>query len=374
MGKLNVNRIAVGVTIFFILFAPVENILRTEQIIYVIGIVVLGLCIADRHKLRIDNSKYILLLMVYMLLTCYWSAEKQAFNSLIVIYAELIFLFLQLQFSYNKSDYRKIKIAFLIQNWVLLLLCFTNGSYMDSRFWLKSAASGADPNYLSGWFVIPLCFAIEFLFSENVKKIMKAGIVAQIVLSFYFIMQTASKSGLITNICVVAIATIYRSRKLIRKHPGRAFSIVVVFVIAIIFAFNHMTAYLVQRLTNGDMTGTGRFPMWITLAKEMFNNPLKMIVGFGTGSVKYYTGKGLVSHNTFLDVLFNEGILGFSILWCYIIKLIKKKRKECPFTVIAFLGMSVLLLTLSAFNTRFFMLILFLIGMDVREQSVANEN
>ena len=65
MGKLNVNRIAVGVTIFFILFAPVENILRTEQIIYVIGIVVLGLCIADRHKLRIDNSKYILLLMVY---------------------------------------------------------------------------------------------------------------------------------------------------------------------------------------------------------------------------------------------------------------------------------------------------------------------
>lgn len=374
MGKLNVNRIAVGVTIFFILFAPVENILRTEQIIYVIGIVVLGLCIADRHKLRIDNSKYILLLMVYMLLTCYWSAEKQAFNSLIVIYAELIFLFLQLQFSYNKSDYRKIKIAFLIQNWVLLLLCFTNGSYMDSRFWLKSAASGADPNYLSGWFVIPLCFAIEFLFSENVKKIMKAGIVAQIVLSFYFIMQTASKSGLITNICVVAIATIYTSRKLIRKHPGHAFSIVVVFVIAIIFAFNHMPAYLVQRLTNGDMTGTGRFPMWITLAKEMFNNPLKMIVGFGTGSVKYYTGKGLVSHNTFLDVLFNEGILGFSILWCYIIKSMKKKRKECPFTVIAFLGMSVLLLTLSAFNTRFFMLILFLIGMDVREQSVANEN
>ena len=135
---------------------------------------------------------------------------------------------------------------------------------MDSRFWLKSAASGADPNYLSGWFVIPLCFAIEFLFSENVKKIMKAGIVAQIVLSFYFIMQTASKSGLITNICVVAIATIYTSRKLIRKHPGRAFSIVVVFVIAIIFAFNHMPAYLVQRLTNGDMTGTGRFPMWIT--------------------------------------------------------------------------------------------------------------
>lgn len=67
--------------------------------------------------------------------------------------------------------------------------------------------------------------------------------------------------------------------------------------------------------------------MWLTLAKEMLNNPLKMIFGFGTGSVKYYTGKGLVSHNTFLDVLFNEGFLGFSILWCYIVKSIRKKRK-----------------------------------------------
>ena len=266
--------------------------------------------------------------MAYKFFTCYWSTENNAFGSLIVIYAELLFLFLQLQFKYSKYEYRKIKVAFLIQNWVLLFLRFTNGSYMDNRFWLKSTTSGADPNYLSGWFVIPLCFAIEFLFSENVKKVWKVTLVSQVVLSFYFIMQTASKSGLITNACVVGIAMIYTSRKLIKEHPGRAIFIVALFIIAIIIAINHMPAYLVQRLTNGDTTGTGRFPMWLTLANEMLNNPLKMIFGFGTGSVKYYTGKGLVSHNTFLDVLFNEGFLGFSILWCYIVKSIRKRRKN----------------------------------------------
>ena len=172
---------------------------------------------------------------------------------------------------------------------------------------------------------------------------------------------------MITNACVAAIATIYTSRKLIKEHPGRAVFIIALFTIAVIIAINHMPTYLVQRLTNGDTTGTGRFPMWLTLAREMINNPIKMIFGFGTGSVKYYTGKGLVSHNTFLDVLFNEGFLGFSILWCYIVKSTKKKRKEFPFTVISFVGMSVLLLTLSAFNTRFFMLVLFLIGMDIAE-------
>lgn len=372
MGKLNVDKTAFWVTMLFIMVAPIENILRTEQIFYVIGILLLGFCVVNRRQLYIDNSKYILLLMVYMFLTCYWSVDENAFGSLVVIYAELLFCFC----SYNSDIAKmstKIKTAFLIQNWVLLFLCFTNGSYMDNRFWLKSATSGADPNYLSGWFVIPLCFAVEYLFSENVKKVWKIALVAQIVLSFYFIMQTASKSGLITNACVVAIATIYTSRKLIKEHPGRATFIIALFIIAVIIAINHMPAYLVQRLTNGDTTGTGRFPMWLTLAREMVNNPIKMIFGFGTGSVKYYTGKGLVSHNTFLDVLFNEGFLGFSMLWCYIIKAIRKKRKKFPFTVIAFVGMSVLLLTLSAFNTRFFMLVLFLIGVDITEQEPVAE-
>ena len=84
-------------------------------------------------------------------------------------------------------------------------------------------------------------------------------------------------------------------------------------------------------------------------------------------AVKYYTGTGLVSHNTYLDLLFNEGLVGFIPLVIYIAKSTRIKIKKCPYTVIAFLGMSVLLLTLSAFNTRFFMLLLFLIGMDVTE-------
>ena len=49
------------------------------------------------------------------------------------------------------------------------------------------------------------------------------------------------------------------------------------------------------------------------------------------------------------------------------------KREKFPFTVIAFVGMSVLLLTLSAFNTRFFMLVLFLIGVDITEQEKVAE-
>lgn len=374
MVKLDVNKTAFWVTLIFILVSPIENILRTEQVVYVLGIAILVFCVIQRKYLLLNNSKYIIVLMIYMFLTCYWSAERQALNSLLVIYAELLFLYLQLQFPYTESQYKKIKVAFLIHNWILLILCFTSGSYMDSRFWLKSATSGADPNYLSGWFVIPLCFAVELLFSEKIKKVWKILITAQVVLSFYFIMQTASKSGLITNACVLAIATIYTFRSMIKEHPGRALTVLVIFALGVFIAVNNMPAYLVQRLSNGDTTGTGRFPMWVTLAETMLNNPIKMIFGFGTSAVKYYTGTGLVSHNTYLDLLFNEGLVGFIPLVIYIAKSIRIKIKKCPYTVIAFLGMSVLLLTLSAFNTRFFMLLLFLIGMDVTEDLEKSKN
>lgn len=369
MIKMDINKTAFWITLLFILVSPMENILRTEQVVYVLTTAVLVLCVIRRKYLLLNNSKYIIALMIYMLITCCWSAEKQAFNSLLVIYAQLLFLCLQLQFSYTESQYKKIKAAFLIQNWILLILCFTSGSYMDSRFWLKSATSGADPNYLSGWFIIPLCFAVELLFSKEIKKGWKILIVSQIVLSFYFIMQTASKSGLISNACVIMFAVIYTFRNTIKEHPGRAFAVLAIFALGVYIAINNMPAYLVQRLTNGDTTGSGRFPMWVTLAKTMLNNPIKIIFGFGTSAVKYYTGTGMVSHNTYLDLLFNEGLVGFILLVIYIVKSIRIKTKKCPYTVIAFLGMSVLLLTLSAFNTRFFMLFLFLIGMDVTEDS-----
>lgn len=103
MGKLDVNKTAFWVTLIFILVSPIENILRTEQIVYALGIAVLVLCIVQRKYLLINNSKYIIALMIYMFLTCYWSAERQAFNSLFVSYAELLFIFATAVFIHRKS-------------------------------------------------------------------------------------------------------------------------------------------------------------------------------------------------------------------------------------------------------------------------------
>lgn len=91
MVKLDVNKTAFWVTLIFILVSPIENILRTEQVVYVLGIAILVFCVIQRKYLLLNNSKYIIVLMIYMFLTCYWSAERQALNSLLVIYKDDLF-------------------------------------------------------------------------------------------------------------------------------------------------------------------------------------------------------------------------------------------------------------------------------------------
>ena len=356
------------ISILFILVAPVENIYRTEQYVYIIGVVALGACLIFRRSFKLNSSRYWLYFMVYAFFACTWSKNTGAYASLLTMYAQLLFLILQLQFPYSTEDYQKIKVAFLIQNWILIVLCFRFGSYMDSRFWLKSALSGADPNYLSGWFIIPLCFAVEFLFSEKTKLWQKAIVAAQIAVSFYFIMQTASKSGLITNAFAIALATLYTLRDTVRKHPLRALLVVAVFITGVVLVVNYMPTYLLSRLSNRDLTLTGRTRWWKEALGTLLSNPLGVIFGFGTASVSLYTSSGMVTHNTFLDVFFNQGIIGLTLLLIFMFSGLREKWRSRPYVVVALLSMSVLIFTLSAFSTRFVMLMFFLVGADIKDE------
>ena len=367
-GRVFGSRLPLLVNILFILVAPIENVYRTEQYVYIVGVVALGACLLFRRSFKLNSSKYWLYFMIYAFIACLWSKNTGAYASLLTMYAQLLFLILQLQFPYSSEDYQKIKVAFLVQNWILIALCFRFGSYMDSRFWLKSALSGADPNYLSGWFIIPLCFAVEFLFSEKTKLWQKAVVVAQIVVSFYFIMQTASKSGLITNAFAIALATLYTLRDTVRKHPLRALLVVVAFIAGVALVINYMPAYLLSRLSNRDLTLTGRTKWWSEIMGRLLGNPLGLIFGYGTSSVALYTSSGMVSHNTFLDIFFNQGLIGLTLMLVFMFFGLREKWRSRPYVVVALISMSVLIFTLSAFSTRFVMFMLFLIGAEIFDE------
>lgn len=359
------ERLPFIVTVIFILIAPIEIIYRTEQYIYPVCAAILGYLVYKRGYLKLNSSKYWIFFMWYAFLACTWSKSVNVYSSLLAMYAQLIFLVLQLQFSYSKEDYQKIKAAFLLQNWIFIAVCFQYGKYAGSRLFLDSGLSGADPNYLSGWFIIPLCFAVEYLFSSSTKIWQMMLLIAQIALSFYFIMQSASQSGLITNTLAVILSACYTLKRDYQKHTLRAIVLVAVFAAGVIIAVNYMPSYLLYRLNKRDMTFTGRTKWWTEATILLLTNPLGLIFGFGTSSVRLYISSGLVTHNTFLDIFFNQGAIGEFLLLSFMISNLKKIKRSRIYVTAAALSMSVLVFTLSALYTRFLMLMFFLIGADL---------
>lgn len=356
--------IALWVTLFFIVISPFENLARIERIYYAIGIIILLGLIVIRRSIRINSGLLWIVFLVYLFFSCFWSPNKNALSGYFLYAVVLLFLVLQLQFDYTQEGYEKIKTAFVIQGAILSLLCTGFGSYMDGRLWLKTTASGADPNYLSGWFVFPLVFCIEKMMNKEIKTIWKVLMAIEIIVSFYFIMQTASRAGVIANAAVLMLAVLYSIKDNLRFHPLRAVILVFIMIAGFYAMMRFMPAYTMTRLLRS--TGMGdRGKNWKELIEALNSHFYGWLVGMGFGSVQEFNSFHMAAHNTFLDIFFFVGIAGFSFMFRFMYVSIKRIYRMRPYTFIGTIAMSMLAFTLSAFTTRFFMLMLFLIGANV---------
>lgn len=362
--KISTQRLVAITCIIFIILAPLENIYRTEKVIYFACCIPLVISLIAGEKRYDRSSILVLLFWVYGIFTTLWSINPNPFSSSITFVVVFGFLFLQLLFGYSQEDYDHFKTAFIINGAILLFLCITNGYYMYGRFWIKTAESGADPNYLAGWFIIPICFCIEIIFGKQ-KAIIKILCALEVILSFYFIFQTGSRSGLAANAFVAIVAALYEVNHIIKKYPIRSAIIFIFSIIIIVIAYRSMPEVMAERIAHSSINMSGRLSVWMELLSQLCKHPFKAIVGFGHNSVAYSNRAGLVAHNLFLDVWFNYGIIGLVILIYFLIINIKKVFKLDPFMAIAAVGMCILAFTLTALTTRFFTLMLFMIGASV---------
>ena len=65
----------------------------------------------------------------------------------------------------------------------------------------------------------------------------------------------------------------------------------------------------------------GRAEVWKELIGILNNNIGGTFWGMGEGSTTYYTSHRIVAHNTYLDILFENGIVGLALYLAYCISL-----------------------------------------------------
>ena len=366
--KIKFPHIVVLTTIFMILIAPSELIFKTEKIYYILCFIPLILWFVYKGlNIRKDYSISILLYLLYMMFSTTWSPNPNALNSCFIKCVTILFLYLQIQYTYNTEEYETIKKMFLLQFVVLLviIICF-NYIDWDGRLWIANNDLKTDSNSICSWLVIPLIYSFECFFCEKNKKriIYLSLILINIVVLFYL----GTRAGLVSFLICIFIIVLHNTKKEIQQHPIKSLFVFLLGLLSIYIIYIELPPSFVYRLSNANVSSLGgRTGIWRELILLLHDNPIKVIFGFGESSTIYLTGH--VAHNLFLEILFNQGVIGLLLILFYIIKASILLYRSRYYTLIALLGLMIISASLSEFTSRPVMLIFFLAGANVNRKS-----
>lgn len=160
----------------------------------------------------------------------------------------------------------------------------------------------------------------------------KTGIAATIIAAILIIISTKRSSFLVLLIGVFAffisdVLVQQVQRKKLNKMLALMFLSVVVFVVGMYLLDNSDIA-IIQRFTNGDATLSGRTMLWQRIIKIFSEQGLSnKLFGNGMHAVKYKInpyGLGWYAHNSFIETLYDFGIIGLGMLILFIVLLIKE--------------------------------------------------
>lgn len=200
-----------------------------------------------------------------------------------------------------------------------------------------------DPNYYTVGMIISLCLLVVLYHRKEVKTSLALLISVPIV---YFLILTYSKSAILMLAVPLFFVfySLYKQKKFI--------SILVVFGLAVFVLLMALSGKIeilnvvISRFnassdsvddTDLNSLTTGRFGIWVSYVKYMFNHYLAFFVGEGI-SAPYLEGHA--THNLYIEMWYHLGIIGSSmllwVLWTILkqCKLVVFNRKLINYSVL----------------------------------------
>jgi exopolysaccharide production protein ExoQ len=212
-----------------------------------------------------------------------------------------------------------IRLYHLLGNTVFVLqLIFVVGMWIDPDTFFR-LTNGGEEARLGGVMMNPnelgmlAGVGVACLIFDLYRKENKAWTIIKILVIFYALFMTGSRSSLI-GVLIIIFFHINQTKK-----QGLKMAIIGCVLLVIPFAINQII------LKGGDkarmeeiLTLTGRLPFWQALISEGL--PREPLLGFGYMRIDYkeffqsvHTYPGKMTHNTFMQVLMNLGFVGLCI-------------------------------------------------------------
>ena len=227
---------------------------------------------------------------------------------------------------YNSREKELIETAWIAVGLVCIYVCVTSTevvSEVENRAVVRVFGFEEDQNQFCAYLIMPVLISIKRIFER--RKFYPVYIMI-LLLSFYAVLKTGSRGGLIG---VFAGAAIYISigMKSMRARLGVilaaiAVGLIFVSVVMPMLPEDVRARYTIEAVQSDG--GSGRFEIWQFLLNYTVQRPERLIRGsgvFSTYSIMRSGGlKNGVAHNAYIQILNDEGMIGL-VLFVMVIAL-----------------------------------------------------
>ena len=271
------------------------------------------------------------LALVAMIYSPSFSVTSGTFYMMIVNLV-LVFIFTQMQ--WNKKRFDMVMKTFVLSSFVLMLALTLTGNLKDSS---ESGRLGEDlagnANKLATMLMVSAIYALWLIISSQSKRT-KVFAFISLLITYFGMFLSGGRKYIILPIIFAYVLLLNKTDNKKRTHIIKNTIIIAAMLLGLYLLImkvpffyeiigNRFESFFA--LFGGDKAIDGS-----TLKrKEMIEAAIKQwpkspILGHGFDSFKYYnktsvTGQFYYSHNNFLELLYNQGLLGFvSYYWFYV--------------------------------------------------------
>lgn len=171
-----------------------------------------------------------------------------------------------------------------------------------------------NPNYYTLDIIVALSAIVVLMYY---KKSTQKGLPLFLVALSVFGLMSVSKSFLLTWILLILCWFFLSVKQGAGKLTKFVFIALIGAMVVYYFAYDYINTYLFRFMEDSsgslDSITTGRSELWITYFQEIINDTKIFFFGNGLNTILDFLDKG--PHNTYLEFLFNLGLVGSLLLF-----------------------------------------------------------
>lgn len=325
----------------------------------------------NNSKINIKSTD-ILLYLFFMIVLLSILTNGFSEDTLITIFRLLVGLLVYVIYSSDKTniyiDY--ISKALLFTPVVLFITNinqiteFLQGSYSGQFVQRMTISNSFDnPNFFSNYLLIPCILSLHYFITAIQEKKLKRILfnLITMMMSIILILVTSSRGSILALFLTSVVYIVWYLRK-VKFKPQYVFLILVIilFMGSLLFTYiDPVINMLFSRLSYNELLqGSGRNYIFSEAVEVFMDKP---VFGVGLGNFKNISSSGNRTHNLYLELLTETGLIGFLIFITMSLRIVAKINRINPrYIPYYFIFIAMLLngLTINMLDLRHFWLII----------------